>query len=266
MPGGDQAGAIILAMERWRRFGRLPVIAFACSAMVGCGRTAPPTPAGSPVPSAAAAPNRAAAPSAASPAAGTATTAEAGPRVVFLGDSLSAGYGLAEEDAFPAVVARRLAERGHPIHLVNAGVSGDTTAGGLARVDWVLRQKPAVLVVELGANDGLRGQPLAGIESNLRAIVERGKAAGARVLLTGMLIPPNYGKQYADGFAAIFPRLAQELDVPLVPFLLEGVAAEGQLNQADGIHPTAEGARRVAETVLPYVERLLPRPAARAAS
>jgi acyl-CoA thioesterase-1 len=166
--------------------------------------------------------------------------------VVFLGDSLSAGYGLAEEDAFPAVVARLLAERGHPIHLVNAGVSGDTTAGGLARVDWVLKQKPAVLVVELGANDGLRGQPLAGIESNLREIVRRGKAAGARVLLLGMKIPPNYGSEYAEGFDALYPRLARELDVPLMPFLLEGVAAESQLNQADGIHPTprARGAWR----------------------
>jgi acyl-CoA thioesterase-1 len=180
--------------------------------------------------------------------------------VVFLGDSLSAGYGLAEEDAYPAVVARRMAERGHPIHLVNAGVSGDTTAGGLARVDWVLQQKPAVLVVELGANDGLRGQPLAGIESNLREIVRRGKAAGAKVLLTGMLIPPNYGKQYADGFAAIYPRVAHDENVALLPFLLTGVAAETQLNQADGIHPTVEGAKRVAENVLPYLEKLLAPP------
>jgi len=222
------------------------------SVLADCGRE---TPSPQPRPTPTAAPASTAPPAAPLAAAGV----DALPRVVFLGDSLSAGYGLAEEDAFPAVVARRLAERGHPIHLVNAGVSGDTTAGGLARVDWVLKQKPAVLVVELGANDGLRGQPLVGIEGNLREIIRRGKGAGARVLLLGMKIPPNYGREYADGFDAIFPRLARELDVPLMPFLLEGVAAESQLNQADGMHPTAEGARRVAEGVLPFLEPLLPR-------
>lgn len=183
-----------------------------------------------------------------------------------MGDSLTAGYGLAEEDAYPAVVAQLLAERGTPIHLVNAGVSGDTTAGGLARLDWVLRQKPVVLVVELGANDGLRGQPLAGIESNLREIVRRGQASGALVLLAGMKIPPNYGREYADGFGAIFPRLAKELHADLIPFLLEGVAAESQLNQADGMHPTAEGAKIVARTVVPYIETLLQRAKTRRAA
>jgi len=226
-----------------------------------CGRETPPAapaPASPTTAKAQAAAELAPAPTHTTPLAPGAAVTDL-PRVVFLGDSLSAGYGLAEEDAFPAVVARLLAERGHPIHLVNAGVSGDTTAGGLARVDWVLKQKPAVLVVELGANDGLRGQPLAGIESNLREIVRRGKAAGARVLLLGMKIPPNYGSEYAEGFDALYPRLARELDVPLMPFLLEGVAAESQLNQADGIHPTAEGARRVAAAVVPFLEPLLPK-------
>lgn len=183
--------------------------------------------------------------------------APAAPRVVFLGDSLAAGYGLAEDEAFPARVAKNLAALGTPIHLVNAGVSGDTTAGGLSRLDWVLRQKPAILVVELGANDGLRGQPLEGIEGNLREIVRRGKAAGAKVLLVGMKMPPNYGREYTDGFAALYPKLAREMDVALLPFLLEGVAAEPRLNQADGIHPTAEGAEIVARTVTPYLEKLL---------
>lgn len=177
--------------------------------------------------------------------------------MVFLGDSLSAGLGLAEDEAYPAVLAGLLAERGRSVHLVNAGVSGDTTAGGLARLDWVLRQRPAVLVVELGANDGLRGQQLEGVESNLREILRRGKASGAQVLLVGMRIPPNYGQDYTDHFAAIYPRLAKELGVDLVPFLLADVAADPRLNQSDGIHPTAEGHKIVARTVLPYLEHVL---------
>ena len=179
------------------------------------------------------------------------------PRVVFLGDSLTAGYGLAEEQAFPALLGTMLAAGGHPVDVVNAGVSGDTSAGGLARLAWILRQNPDVVVVELGPNDGLRGQPLAATESNLREIVERCRAAGARVLLVGMQIPPNYGADYAGGFRALYPRLARELSVPLVPFLLAGVGGEPALNQADGLHPNVEGEAIVARNVLPYLEKVV---------
>ncbi len=180
-----------------------------------------------------------------------------GPLVVFLGDSLTAGFGLDEELAFPAVLGRRLADDATPVRVVNAGVSGDTSAGGLSRLGWLLRQQPDVVVVSLGANDGLRALDVAMTESNLRQIVDEVRAAGARVLLTGMLVPPNYGPDYAERFSAVFPRLAAELAVELVPFLLEGVAAVPELNQSDGIHPNAEGQRRVAEVALPYLKRVL---------
>ena len=176
--------------------------------------------------------------------------------VVFLGDSLTAGYGLEEEQAHPAIVGSALDAEGFPVRVVNAGVSGDTTAGGLARLDWLLRQEPDVLVVSLGANDGLRGLALEHTEGNLRRIVERAREAGARVLLSGMLMPPNYGP-WAEEYNAVFPRLAAELDVPLIPFLLEGVADRPELNLADGIHPNVEGQRRVAKTVLPHLRPLV---------
>lgn len=179
--------------------------------------------------------------------------------MVFLGDSLTAGYGVSQAEAFPALVGEALAADGVPVRVVNAGVSGDTTAGGLRRLDWVLSQRPEVLVVGLGANDGLRGQPLDEIEGNLRKIVERARGAGSRVLLLGMKLPPSYGLPYAGGFAALYRRLADRLDVPLVPFLLEGVAGDARLNQDDGIHPNARGQRVVAENVLPHLRRLLGR-------
>lgn len=206
----------------------------------------------------AAVPVRSAAPQppAAAPAAPAATPADA-PLVVFLGDSLTAGYGLDAEQAYPVLVEKRLEEDGIAIRALNAGVSGDTTSGGLSRLDWLLSQKPAVVVVGLGGNDGLRGLPLEQAESNLREIVRRSKAAGARVLLLGMQIPPNYGPEYADGFKEMYPRIAEELDVPLLPFLLEGVGGVAELNQADGIHPTAEGQGKVAETVTPYLAEML---------
>ena len=185
-----------------------------------------------------------------------------GPLVVFLGDSLTAGLGLAEEQAFPALVRERLVEEGVPVRVVNAGVSGDTSAGGVRRLEWVLRQKPDVVVVGLGANDGLRGVPLAATEANLGDIVRRAKGAGARVVLLGMRIPPNYGPEYAAGFEGIYPRVASELGVPLVPFLLEGVGGEAELNLGDGIHPNAEGHQRVAENVLPLVRAALAETAA----
>ena len=177
--------------------------------------------------------------------------------MVFLGDSLTAGFGLGEEQAFPARVGELLAARGTPIVVVNGGVSGDTSAGALERVDWLLSRPAAVMVVSIGANDGLRGQPVAGIEANLRAIVRKAKASGARVLVTGQKIPTNYGPDYARAFEAIYPRVANEEGAALLPFLLEGVAMRPELNLEDGIHPNPEGQRIVARTVAAALEPLL---------
>jgi len=169
--------------------------------------------------------------------------------LVFLGDSLTAGLGLAKEQAFPALIEARLAAEGRPWKVVNAGISGDTTAGGVARLDWIYKQKVDVLFVCLGANDGLRGIPVAETERNLRVILDRARKEGSRVVLAGMQLPENYGRDYRAAFMAIFPVLAKDYGIPLLPFLLEGVAMDPKLNQADGIHPNAMGARRVAETV-----------------
>lgn len=179
------------------------------------------------------------------------------PLVIFLGDSLTAGLGLPADDAFPALVGKSLAAAGHPARVVNAGVSGDTTTGGLERAPALMEQKPAVLVVGLGANDAFRGQPVARIEANLREIIRRGKAGGARVLLLGMRIPTNYGPEYTEAFAAMYPRVAAAEKVDLMPFLLDGVAGIADLNLDDGIHPNREGQRIVADHVQAYVERAL---------
>ena len=183
---------------------------------------------------------------------------EEGPLVVFLGDSLAAGLHVDADEAFPAVLQRRLAERGRPFRLVNAGVSGDTTAGGLSRLDWLLAQDPDWVVVELGANDGLRGVALEAIEANLREIVERVEAHGARALLAGMRMPPNYGDAYAKGFRAMYGRLAEELGCEYVPFLLEGVGGVPEMNLPDGLHPTVEGHELIAEHLEPTFLRLVP--------
>ncbi len=188
------------------------------------------------------------------------------PLVVFLGDSLTAGLGLAADQAYPAVLERQLRADGVAARVINAGVSGDTTAGGLRRETWLLAQHPAILVVGLGANDGLRGAAVADVERNLRDIVANARKTGAAVLLLGMQIPPNYGPDYAGAFAAVYPRIARDLHVALVPFLLAGVGGIPNLNQADGIHPTAAGHQIVAANVKPYLEDLLRhRPAAAAA-
>jgi len=185
-----------------------------------------------------------------------ATTSEE-PRVIFLGDSLTAGYGLPEGEAFPARVGEILAAEGTPIEIINAGVSGDTSAGGVTRVDWLLRQAPDVLVVGLGANDGLRGHSLATTEANLRRIIEAAQAAGADVVLLGMKIPPSHGLEYFEAFEGMYPRLAAEFDVELVDFLLEGVAARPELNLEDGIHPNTEGQGILAENVVPALKTVL---------
>jgi acyl-CoA thioesterase-1 len=180
-----------------------------------------------------------------------------GPRVVFLGDSISAGLGVAEDQAFPAVVGNLLGERGLAVQVLNAGVSGDTTAGGLSRLSWVLRQRPDVLVVELGANDALRGLPLGRTEANLRAIVEQARQSGAAVLLLGMHIPTNYGRDYTTQFAGIYPRLAEELDVPVVLSFLEGVGGRRAMNLPDGLHPNPDGHRRLAANILPDLAEIV---------
>jgi len=171
------------------------------------------------------------------------------PVIVCLGDSLTAGYGLAREQSYPALLQARLKAMGLPHRVVNAGVSGDTSAGGLARMDWLLRQRMDVLVVALGGNDGLRGLAPEQMERNLAAIVEKGRAAGAAVVLAGMRMPTNYGPDYRRRFEAVVPSLARRTGAPLIPFLLEGVAMNPRLNQPDGIHPTEEGTKIVEANV-----------------
>jgi acyl-CoA thioesterase-1 len=188
--------------------------------------------------------------------------AEPAPRtIVFFGDSLTAGYGLAEpaEEAFPAVIQKKLAAAPSPWRVVNAGSSGETTAGGLRRVDWILRQPLDIFVLELGANDGLRGIEPAVSSANLQGIIDRVRAKypAAKILLAGMQMPASFGADYVRDFAAIYPTLAEKNHIALVPFLLDGVALRAELNQGDGIHPTAAGHALVADTVWKYLAPLL---------
>lgn len=181
------------------------------------------------------------------------------PAVVFFGDSLTAGYGLDPDEAYPALLATRMREAGLKLEVVNAGLSGDTTAAGLRRAAWVLRRPIAVFVLALGGNDGLRGIPPDETERNLQAIIDSVQKAQptARIVLTGMQSPPNMGPEFTTAFRAVFPRVAEKNGVAFVPFLLEGVASVPELNQPDGIHPNAEGQRRVAEVVWPVLEPLV---------
>ncbi len=174
-----------------------------------------------------------------------------------LGDSLTAGLGLPADQAFPALLQQRINRAQLPFDAVNAGVSGDTSAGGLRRLNWVLSDDVHVLVVALGANDGLRGLPVAEMRRNLTAIVESARKRGVIVLVAGMEAPPNMGAEYTSAFRAVFRDVAQEHGATLLPFLLDGVAGDPALNQADGIHPNAEGARRVADLVWRALEPLL---------
>jgi acyl-CoA thioesterase-1 len=177
--------------------------------------------------------------------------------LAFLGDSLTAGYGLDLKEAYPSIIAERLKAKRLNWKVVNAGVSGDTTAGGLLRLDRLLKQRIDVLFLCLGANDGLRGLSVPEAEKNLRAIVDKAKAKGAVVVLAGVLIPENYGADYRQQFEAIFPRVAREKKVVYMPFLLESVAMKPELNQPDRIHPNAVGQRIVAENVWKVLEPLL---------
>lgn len=188
------------------------------------------------------------------------TSCEASAVIVALGDSLTAGFGVAPDEAFPSRIAERLQREGYDYRVVNAGVSGDTSAGGLRRVEWVLRARPEIVIVALGANDGLRGQSVAALRDNLEAIVRRAQAAGARVLLAGMRVPSNYGEPFTREFAAAYQAVARRTGAPLVPFLLDGVAANPTLNQPDGIHPNADGHRIIADRLWPHLRPLLRKP------
>ena len=177
------------------------------------------------------------------------------PRIVFLGDSLTAGYGLDADEAFPSLIQGRLRAAGLDFEVVNAGVSGDTSAGGLSRIDWSLDGDVQVLVLALGGNDALRGLSTAELERNLGRIIERARGRGVLVILAGMEAPPNLGPAYTSAFRAVYRDLASRHGVAFIPFLLDGVAGNAGLNQADGIHPNAAGSKRVADLVWPYVER-----------
>jgi acyl-CoA thioesterase-1 len=180
--------------------------------------------------------------------------------ILFFGDSLTAGYGLNPEDAFPAVVNKSLKNSGVDVRVINSGLSGETSAGGLTRIDWVLRQPVDVFVLELGANDGLRGLPITETRKNLQQIIDKVKAKNpaCKIVLAGMMVPPNMGKEYSDAFRGLFPEIAKKNNALLVPFLLDGVAGVERLNQADGIHPTAEGhaivGENLAKVLLPLVK------------
>src|SRR4051812_34120021 len=175
--------------------------------------------------------------------------AAARPRIAVLGDSLTAGLGIAKAASYPSLLQQRLDEAGLNFEVVNAGVSGDTSAGGLARLDWALDGDVRILIVALGGNDGLRGLPADELQRNLAAIIERGQARGLTVILAGMEAPPNYGRDYIVAFHKVYPALAARYHVALIPFLLQGVAGDETLNQRDGIHPTVAGARIVADNV-----------------
>jgi len=182
----------------------------------------------------------------------TTITASDKKNILFFGDSLTAGYGLDDpSSAFPGVIQHKIDSLKLPYAVVNAGVSGETTAGGLARIDWILKQKVNVFILELGANDGLRGIPVVETTKNLQSIIDKvqAKYPNAKIILAGMQVPPSMGRDYITAFKNLFPALAEKNKIALVPFLLAGVGGNPKLNQVDGIHPTAEGAKIVANNV-----------------
>jgi acyl-CoA thioesterase-1 len=191
------------------------------------------------------------------------TSAPAEPRVVVLGDSLTAGLGLAVDEAYPALLEQRLTAAGFRYHVINAGISGDTSAGGVSRLESALEGNVRILIVALGANDGLRGLPPEQLKTNLSQIIERAQAREISVILAGMEAPPNFGAEYTTAFHDVYPALAKHYRLPLVPFLLAGVAGIPELNQRDQMHPTAEGDRIVADTVWKALEPVAKRLAGR---
>ena len=231
---------------------------FVAVCAIACGRepAAPP---------AKLAPAPVAAPAAATPVtpAPAAPVASDRPRIVFLGDSLTAGYGLEQSQAVPALIQARLKKEGYPFEVVNAGVSGDTSAGGLSRLEWSLTGDVRILVLELGANDGLRGLPVASMRHNLEEVITTAQARGVAVLLIGMEALPNYGASYTSEFRDTFPALAKAHKTALMPFYLDGVAGKPELNIADGMHPNPAGAVIVANNLWRTLEPML-KPALRA--
>jgi acyl-CoA thioesterase I len=179
--------------------------------------------------------------------------------IIFFGNSLTAGYGLSPEEAFPAIIQKKIDSLGLPYQVINAGVSGETSSGGNTRIDWVLQQPMDIFVLELGANDGLRGILLSETRKNLQSIIDKVKAKNpqTKLLFAGMQIPPNMGEKYVTEFRNMYGELSEKNSMALIPFLLEGVGGEPALNQEDGIHPTAEGHRIVAENVWRQLEKLL---------
>ena len=179
--------------------------------------------------------------------------------ILFFGNSLTAGYGIDPEESFAGRIQARLDSLQKEYRAINGGLSGETTAGGLSRLDWFLEEEPYLFVLELGGNDGLRGIPLTETKKNLLAIVDkvRAKYPNTKIILAGMQIPPNMGQEYTEEFKAIYPAVAKEKNIELIPFLLEGVAGDPDLNLPDGIHPTAEGHRLVMETLWPYISKSL---------
>ena len=238
-------------MTRWPAVP-LVVTGLLLAAVAGCGRA--PDATGEP---AAPVVSDATPKAIAATAPATSDPAAARRRVVFLGDSLTAGLGLPIDEAYPSLIAKRLERRGQGWTVVNAGVSGDTSAGGLRRLDWAIEGGAAVVVVALGGNDGLRGLPVDELARNLDTIVSRAKATGAAVVVAGMEAPPNTGPDYTRRFREVYRDVAARHQVTLLPFLLDGVAGETDLNQADGIHPNREGARRVAEVVWRVLEPVI---------
>ncbi len=192
-----------------------------------------------------------------------APSAQERPRIVAFGDSLTSGLGVGVDEAYPAQLQRRIDTAGFHYRVINAGVSGDTTAGGLRRVGWALQSKPVIVIVELGGNDGLRGLSLEETRGNLERIIEQFQRASVTVVLAGMKLPPNYGAEYTAGFESIYPALARKYRLALIPFFLDKVAGSESLNQADGIHPTGEGYRLIVERVWETLKPLLDQPAGR---
>jgi len=179
--------------------------------------------------------------------------------ILFFGDSLTAGYGLSPEEAFPALIEKKLNKTEKKVKVVNAGLSGETSAGGLSRIDWILRQPVDIFVLELGANDGLRGLPVDQTRKNLQGIIDKVKAKypTCKIVLAGMMVPPNMGKEYTEDFKRVYPELASKNKATLIPFILDGVGGIEKLNQADGIHPNVEGHQIISNKIAPVFEKLL---------
>lgn len=192
-----------------------------------------------------------------SPTPAVTPTPDARPVIVAFGDSLTAGFGLPEDQAYPTLLQRKVDENGYSYRVVNAGISGDTSAGGVRRIDWMIDKNAKFLILELGGNDALRGQPVSELKKNLSIIIEKAQESGIIVILAGMEAPPNLGPEYSDEFRRAFRDLARQYKLPFIPFVLDGVGGNPELNQADGIHPNAEGEKIMTNNIWRVLEPLL---------